>query len=127
MIDDYFAEALAAIAASPAVVASNVTSERRSDDIGYLRGDLTMQDGSSLHFREFVQWQPSALPEKYMYVYHYQNADGELIFRYDNSGHYSDLPDSPHHKHIGETGDVIPAPEVSLLAVLREIEQSIPG
>ncbi|MGA1196800.1 MAG: toxin-antitoxin system TumE family protein [Candidatus Latescibacterota bacterium] len=34
-----------------------------------------------------------------MYVYHYQNAENNLVFRYDNAAHKPALQ-HPHHKHV---------------------------
>lgn len=46
MIDDYFESVRALIASSLIVRASRVSFERRSDQIGFLRGDLYLIDGS---------------------------------------------------------------------------------
>ncbi len=54
------------------------------------------------------------------YKFHYQKADGALIFRYDNSPHYPYLSTFPSHKHVG--GRVIEAEPPDLSDVLREID-----
>jgi hypothetical protein len=33
------------------------------------------------------------------YRYHFQGKNRELIFRYDNTPHFPDLPNFPNHKH----------------------------
>jgi hypothetical protein len=33
------------------------------------------------------------------YRYHFQDKENELIFRYDNTPHFPDLPNFPNHKH----------------------------
>ena len=48
-------------------------------------------------------------------------ANGKLIFRYDDSDHYPNLPGAPHHKHLGEK-DVIAADAPNLAGVLKEID-----
>ena len=62
-----------------------------------------------------------------MYVYHYQKANGTLVFRYDNTPHHPGIASFPHHKHVG--GDVniqaTPAPDLDL--TLREIHQYLLG
>ena len=35
----------------------------------------------------------------FSYRYHFQNRDNTLIFRYDNTPHFPDLTNFPHHKH----------------------------
>ncbi len=54
------------------------------------------------------------------YAYHYQRANGELVFRYDNVPHYPDIKTFPHHKHISETVILSRPPDLS--EVLREID-----
>lgn len=34
------------------------------------------------------------------YRYHCQNEQNQLIFRYDNTPHFPDLPSFPNHKHL---------------------------
>ncbi len=52
------------------------------------------------------------------YRYHSQRADGELMFRYDNTPHFPELPSYPHHKHLRDT--VVAASKLLYLA-LRNI------
>lgn len=90
-------------------------------DTGFLRGQVYFLDGSILHFREFVAVEQKI--ERYKYAYHYQSPDGSLIFRYDRTPHFPQLPNFPHHKHIGEETNVIPADGPDLFAILEEIRQ----
>ena len=126
MIAAYFDEVRAVIAASPIVRLSSLHTEERSDDIGFLRGNLSFGDSSRLHFREYVRQPEGALAERYTYTYHYQRADGALVFRYDNTAHYPELPDAPHHKHDGDESNVVPSAAPDLAAVLKEIESRLP-
>jgi hypothetical protein len=88
----------------------------RSRTVGFIKGKVRFQDGSSLHFREYVDVQPRI--EKLSYSFHYQGTDENLIFRYDNAVHKPALA-YEHHKHIGE--EVIPANVPTLEAVLWEV------
>jgi hypothetical protein len=63
---------------------------------------------------------------RHMYAYHYQDALGLLIFRYDDTAHHPALESYPHHKHVRSETTVIPAEPPQLRAVLQEIEQSYP-
>ena len=94
-------------------------SQQISARDGRLAGRLRFYDGSTLDFRETFRAQHRRI-EKVVYTYHYQHADGSLIFRYDNAPHYPDLPGFPAHKH--ERDRVIPAPPPDLGDVLREID-----
>lgn len=57
-----------------------------------------------------------------MYSYHYQRADASLIFRYDDTPHYPELPDFPHHKHLSKDKVAAVTLPPDLAAVLNEIE-----
>lgn len=51
------------------------------------------------------------------------NADGALIFRYDNVPHYPGIPTFPHHKHL--QGTVVKSDQVSLRQVVEEIIEGL--
>lgn len=70
--------------------------------------------------REFVNVEIDI--NRYTYAYHYQRSDGSLLFRYDNSAHFPNLPNFPHHKHSGSEAQVIAADATNLEAVLAEVE-----
>ena len=120
MIEQYFQSMLDLLAALPFVESSSVNLEKRGDLAGFIRGEVEFRDGSSLlFFRELIDLRPPL--QKIMYAYHYQNADGDLIFRYDNTAHHRSVPTFPIHKHTmggGVTSSEVP----SLEQVLREIE-----
>lgn len=123
MIDAYFQALQATLVASPAVRMPEVTLSKRSSHVGYVRGEVYFVDGSLLHFREFVNLQGDL--QRYTYAYHYQRADGQFVFRYDDTAHYPDLPNAPHHKHDGHEDHVIAATPPDLSTVLKEIEALI--
>jgi len=80
---------------------------------------LRFSDGSQLQVVEKL------LVERYTsikarYTYHYQRADGTLVFRYDNVPHHPEIVTFPHHKHVGETIAAARPPDLS--EVLREID-----
>ena len=124
MIDDYFQALLTTISTSPIVHSSSVTLDKRTSFVGLVRGDLGFLDGSTLHFREFVNTQSGV--ERFMYVYHYQRADQSVVFRYDNTAHYPNLPNTPHHKHAADEANVVSATPPDLDAILKEIESIVP-
>ena len=57
--------------------------DQRSSLRGHISGLLRIDDGSELHFREFVDTSRSS--PRLSYAYHYQAVDKALIFRYDNA------------------------------------------
>lgn len=125
MIEIYFESVRTIINNTLIVQACTITTDRRSDEIGFLRGDLVFMDGSRLHFREFVRQVADTPPDRYTYVYHYQSVNGALIFRYDNTSHFPYLSGFPHHKHSGDETDVSSVAPPDLMEVLKEIEVTI--
>jgi hypothetical protein len=125
LIEQYFQSMLDLLASLPFVESSNVNLEKRGDLAGFIRGEVEFNDGSSLlFFRELMDLRQPI--QKVMYAYHYQKADGTLIFRYDNTAHHRSVPTFPYHKHL-ESGNVTDADAPSLEQVLREIEDHLFG
>jgi len=52
------------------------------------------------------------------YRYHFQDRQNNLIFRYDSTPHFPDLPSFPHHKHLPDR--VIACEKPHLVTVLKE-------
>jgi hypothetical protein len=119
LIEEYFQSVLSLLASLPFVESSDVNLDKRGELVGFVRGEVEFQDGSSLlFFRELIDMNIPV--QKVMYAYHYQKADGTLIFRYDNTAHHKSISSFPHHKH--EAGGVTDSDAPSLEKVLREIE-----
>jgi hypothetical protein len=124
-IEAYFRKFQDAVDASPVVRSTRLTYDKRSSFEGYIRGELYFIDESSLHVREYVSVEGSV--DRLTYAYQYMNADKELIFRYDNSGHHRKLhlATYPHHKHDGSEDKVVESPGPTLAQTLNEIEKLI--
>ena len=90
--------------------------DSRSNLRGYIVGSLQFDDGSELHFREFVDMSQSDV--RLTYAYHYQDKEKQLVFRYDNAAHKPRLP-RPDHKHTITGIELSAAP--TLMQVLDEI------
>ncbi|MCY7381961.1 MAG: DUF6516 family protein [Microcoleus sp. CAN_BIN18] len=52
------------------------------------------------------------------YRYHFQNQNNCLIFRYDSTPHFPNLPNFPHHKHL--PNDVIASEKPEITQVIKE-------
>ena len=118
---DYLASVDKTLRGSPFVNDFQTQHEDRGE-AWFLRVNVYFIDNSFLHFRELFVGQEN--PFKKTYTYHYQRADGAIIFRYDNAPHFPHLSTAPHHKHIGEN-DVVAANAPDLESVLKEIETLI--
>ncbi len=53
------------------------------------------------------------------YRYHFQDEQNSLIFRYDSTPHFPNLPSFPHHKHLFD--DVIACEKPHIADVLQEV------
>lgn len=55
------------------------------------------------------------------YRYHFQNEHNHLIFRYDSTPHFPNLPNFPHHKHLPD--EVIASEKPEIAQVLKEVNE----
>lgn len=81
--------------------------------------DIHFINGSRLSMAEEIIGVSRWKVERISYKFHYQQADGTLCFRYDNSPHYPNLSTFPDHKHVGNS--VIESDPPDLSDVLQEI------
>ena len=91
-----FAELLNTLVTIGQVSTFDLQVDQRSTLRGFIKGQAIFINGSELHFREFLD--TTLLEPKTMYAYHYQNAERQLIFRYDNAIHRPPLSQQDH-KH----------------------------
>jgi hypothetical protein len=83
----------------------------------FAEGRIVFYNGNILEFTE------SITPDRVRYRYQYMNADGALIFRYDNVPHYPGIPTFPHHKHLHDT--VVESEQVNLRVVVEEVIEKL--
>jgi len=83
----------------------------------FTEGRIVFYNGNILEFAE------SITPDRARYRYHYMNADGALIFRYDNVPHHPGIATFPHHKHLQDT--VIESDQVNLRVVVEEVIEGL--
>jgi hypothetical protein len=72
-----------------------------------------VSDGAVLYIHEIYR------PDSHKYSYHWQEGDGQIIKRWDNSPHWKNMSTFPYHKHIGD--EVFPCPKISIPDVIDEI------
>ncbi|MFQ5813483.1 MAG: DUF6516 family protein [Anaerolineae bacterium] len=90
-----------------------------ADRLGAIEGRLRFYDDSLLEFAETVIERGIVLV-KTDYAYHYQRADGTLVFRYDNAPHHPEVLTFPDHIHIEGRVEAAEPPDLS--EVLRKID-----
>ena len=122
LIGEYFKKIESQISDCTHILETSLVKDKRSLHIGIIEGELLFTDESVLHFIEFVSVKEAT--EVYKYSYHYQDRNGDLIFRFDMAPHHSEIATFPHHKHI-RSNKVIQASAPSLAQVLDEIDDII--
>jgi hypothetical protein len=122
MIKDYLYRLYDTVSSRGYVEIEYLNFDEMPERQGIVEGRLIFYDGSLLEFDETILVRGEELL-KLRYAYHYQNASGEIIFRYDNAPHYPNIPTYPHHKHVGSTVQPSSIPDLS--EVLSEVEQMI--
>ena len=85
-----------------------------------IRGKVSLSKGYSITVSEKYLYRNYKLVT--LYNYSFLNDRGEFILTYDNSPHYPDLVNFPHHKHL-HPKDIHPPLSFSgeLIDALREI------
>ncbi len=77
-----------------------------------VRGRLLLVNGYSFEFMEYVKGNTRL---KYRFL---NDADGNLVFRYDNAKHHPELENFPHHLH---SEDVVSLKEKSFPEAFKEV------
>ena len=125
LIENYFERIRTFLKNSLIIKTFELETEKRTDSLGLIRGNVIFIDGSRLYIREFVEIEISIDRGKYSYQYINQNDD--LIFRYDNAPHHQklNLSSFPHHKHDRQEDKITTSKAPFLEEIFQEIEQII--
>lgn len=119
----YLADIIDRYARTDLIIASELNADARTPKIGVIKGVITFVDGSRLFFSEYVDARYRL--ERLTYAYHCQDAEGILIFRYDNAAHKPPLSFSCH-KHLPDSTIIeSSAPEFSSL-IDEVLERFVP-
>lgn len=114
----------AAIRGCAIVAAYSLNMVQLSPSTGYVEGEVTFVDGSQLILFEFLRRTAAGLGRE-KYRYHFMDASGQILFRYDDAPHHSEVATFPHHKHL-PTG-VTDSPALGFAEVLAEVEAHVLG
>jgi hypothetical protein len=87
----------------------HLTSERLN-----LRIRIRFESGHLLELNEAVLAELSSITHL-GYRYHFQGEVNQLVFRYDNSPHFPELPLFPNHKHLRDATVPVNKPDVQLV------------
>jgi hypothetical protein len=87
------------------------------DTIKVIKVRAKVIDGTILFIHEIFRI------NSHKYSYHWQEKDGKVIIRWDNSPHWKKVKTFPYHKHIAD--DVFSCQKMSISDVISEIEGKI--
>jgi hypothetical protein len=117
---EYLASIKALIVAHPQVVRWVIVREDAQDDQGLFRYRLTLRDGGLLEvFERFQVFEGRVEVSKYSF--HWQDAGGQFVKRWDNAAHHPEVSTHPHHIHEGAEANVLahePMDAQKLLALI---------
>lgn len=83
---------------------------------------MVLRDGSTLRVAE--RWQHSRLIR---YSYYWLTEHDTLRIGWDNAPHHSKVDSFPHHKHLGEQGQIAASSETRLEEVMAAVEDMLAG
>lgn len=97
----------------------DVTHHIQDENSNYYRAIIIFKDNSQLHIKEYF----NASLNKHDYAFHWQNSNGLLIKRWDNTHHHKYIASFPFHLHVADK--VLESEEVFLDDVLQTILNEI--
>ena len=103
---------------------------REYEDVGksYIRARLTLADESFLEFSEYIEQDSGDEIKITKYSYHWIGKDGKMLRRWDNTKHFPNLKNAPHHIHT-PTGkaeeSITPGAPTKIFMILDEIAKTI--
>jgi len=122
---DYLAYIKALIVANSQVLRWTVLREETQGDMGLFRYRLTLRGTSLLEMFERFQVVEGRV-QVAKYSFHWQDATGQLLKRWDNAPHHPELSTNPDHVHDGAEDNVRPHEPISAEEVLTLLTAEAP-
>ena len=122
--EDYLALIKSLIALCPVVVEFSILREDAQGDRGLWRYRLILQDKSFVEMFEFFEIQSDRV-KVIKYSFHWQKDNGQLIKRWDNAAHHTEIETYPHHLHDGAEDVVFAYQPVSFEEILQIVSEQV--
>lgn len=122
---DYLAYIKALIVANSQVLRWTVVREETQGDMGLFRYRLALRDTSLLEMFECFQVLEGRV-QVAKYSFHWQDAAGQLLKRWDNAAHHPELSTNPDHVHDGAEDNVRPHEPINAEEVLTLLAAEAP-
>lgn len=110
----YFQEIESAIGNLDQAYVERYEEERLTSEKLNLRIRIRFESGHLLELNEAVLAELGSIRHR-GYRYHFQDESNQLVFRYDNTPHFPELPLFPNHKHLRDTIVSINKPALQLV------------
>jgi len=122
---DYALQVRTKLVTCPAINSFSITEEKLLPESGYIRLMASLINGEFLEAAEYFALEGARLvTRRYRYQW-MDKARKALRKRWDNVEHYPDLPNFPHHVHIGEERNVEPDKPLSIVKLLDVLADEI--
>ncbi len=105
---------------NPLVEDFQIVRERMTDNDGHIRVRMTLINDNLMEFSEYIQRLEGDI-QVVTYSYHCTDSFCNLIIRWDNTPHFPDLDEFPHHKHIGCPETVQAGQPMNIFKVFNEL------
>jgi len=124
VLEDYFDAVEACLIESPAVRSYTIIRREVSPVDGKLWVKALLENDSTLEFFLYLI-EKNADIQQSKYSFHWQDAQGRVIKRWDNAPHHPALENAPHHVHVDEDNveAVLAVPNVFF--VIDQIETTL--
>lgn len=122
---DYLDSIKLKLAISPIIKEINITQAWGATSTGFFRARLRLHNGDFLEVAEFFIIKENQVNTT---EYRYQWMDSsrqQLHKRWDNAAHHLELPNSPHHVHIGDDKYVESSQSMSIITLIEMLEDQI--
>mgnify|MGYP001134823819 CR=1 FL=1 len=124
LIAQYFDDIEARLIASPAIASYHVLRREVALSDGKLRVKATLSNGGTVELFEYVTEAAGQIMTR-KYSFHWQNAQGNLVRRWDNAPHHKELANAPYHSHAADGAVQGTLGAMDMLKVIDEIEKSV--
>jgi hypothetical protein len=123
-VEEYFDGVERLFLLSPVVLSFSVRERDERLQEEFIRIRAALSNGDLFEAFEFVVAKPHELLTL-TYRIHWQGREGDLKRRWDNARHHGEIPNFPHHVHLGPGGEVGPSGPIIIGKVLALIENEI--
>ena len=119
---DYVADLKSRLVTRHFIVSFEIVEEWTHSDRGYIRIRMLLSNADFLEVAEyFVFSHGSCFPMRYRYQW-MDSSQEQIRRRWDNVGHYPNLPNFPHHVHFDD-GRVEPGKRLSIVDLLDQLSE----